>query len=57
MYKLAFFVPVEDAESVKQAVFEAGAGRVGAYENVCFQTRGTGQLGKGRRVQSRTALR
>ncbi len=44
MYKLAFFVPVEDAESVKQAVFEAGAGRIGVYENVCFQTRGTGQF-------------
>ena len=44
MYKLAFFVPVEDANSVKQAVFEAGAGRIGVYENVCFQTRGTGQF-------------
>ena len=44
MYKLAFFVPVEDADSVKQAVFEAGAGRIGVYESVCFQTRGTGQF-------------
>lgn len=44
MYKLAFFVPVEDAESVKRAVFEAGAGRMGEYENVCFQTPGTGQF-------------
>lgn len=44
MYKLTFFVPVDNAESVKQAVFEAGAGRIGAYENACFQTRGTGQF-------------
>ena len=44
MYKFAFFVPIEAAESVKQAVFEAGAGHIGAYENVCFQTRGTGQF-------------
>jgi len=44
MYKMAFYVPVEDAESVKRAVFEAGAGRIGVYENVCFQTRGTGQF-------------
>lgn len=44
MYKMAFFVPIEDAESVKQAVFEAGAGSIGDYENVCFQTRGTGQF-------------
>lgn len=44
MYKLAFFVPIEDAESVKQAVFEAGAGRIGNYEHACFQTLGTGQF-------------
>tara|TARA_R110000751_G_scaffold59081_4_gene124282 strand:+ start:2472 stop:2783 length:312 start_codon:yes stop_codon:yes gene_type:complete len=44
MYKLAFFVPIEDAESVKRAVFEAGAGRMGEYENACFQTPGTGQF-------------
>ncbi len=44
MYKLAFFVPVEDAESVKEAVFETGAGRLGDYEACCFQTRGTGQF-------------
>ncbi|MBR2513602.1 MAG: NGG1p interacting factor NIF3 [Halomonas sp.] len=44
MYKLAFFVPVEDAENVKEAVFETGAGRIGDYEACCFQTRGTGQF-------------
>ncbi|TVP49036.1 MAG: NGG1p interacting factor NIF3 [Halomonas sp.] len=44
MYKLAFYVPIDDAESVKRAVFEAGAGRIGVYEHVCFQTRGTGQF-------------
>ncbi len=44
MYKLAFFVPVEDAESVKEAVFETGAGRLGDYEACCFQTHGTGQF-------------
>ncbi|KPQ23611.1 MAG: hypothetical protein HLUCCA13_12745 [Halomonas sp. HL-48] len=44
MYKLAFFVPTEDADSVKEAVFETGAGRIGDYEACCFQTRGTGQF-------------
>lgn len=44
MYKLAFFVPVEDAETVKEAVFATGAGRIGDYEACCFQTRGTGQF-------------
>ena len=44
MYKLAFFVPVEEAESVKEAVFETGAGQIGNYEACCFQTSGTGQF-------------
>ncbi|MGS2742941.1 NGG1p interacting factor NIF3 [Halomonas sp. LS-001] len=44
MYKLAFFVPVENAESVKEAVFATGAGRIGNYEACCFQTQGTGQF-------------
>ncbi|MGQ4877645.1 NGG1p interacting factor NIF3 [Billgrantia sp. LNSP4103-1] len=44
MYKLAFFVPLEDAEAVKKAVFASGAGRIGDYEACCFETRGTGQF-------------
>ncbi|SFU41262.1 YqfO family protein [Halomonas korlensis] len=44
MYKLAFFVPSEDAERVKEAVFASGAGRIGDYEACCFQTLGTGQF-------------
>ncbi|KAA0011148.1 NGG1p interacting factor NIF3 [Billgrantia pellis] len=44
MYKLVFFIPVEDAEAVKEAVFATGAGRIGDYEACCFQTLGTGQF-------------
>lgn len=44
MYKLAFFVPEEDAEAVKEAVFATGAGRIGDYEACCFQALGTGQF-------------
>ncbi|RUR39133.1 NGG1p interacting factor NIF3 [Vreelandella populi] len=44
MYKLTFFVPVDAAESVKEAVFATGAGHMGNYEACCFQTRGTGQF-------------
>lgn len=44
MYKLAFFVPVESAEAVKQAVFSTGAGRIGDYQACCFETPGTGQF-------------
>lgn len=44
MYKLAFFVPINDAETVKEAVFITGAGRIGDYEACCFQVPGTGQF-------------
>ncbi|ALM53160.1 NIF3 1 [Halomonas huangheensis] len=44
MYKLAFFVPEENAEAVKEAVFATGAGRIGNYEACCFQTPGRGQF-------------
>lgn len=44
MYKLCFFVPEEHAETVKQAVFEAGGGRIGDYDCCAWQTRGDGQF-------------
>ena len=44
MYKLTFFVPIDSAENVKQAVFSAGAGKIGNYEHCCFQTKGMGQF-------------
>jgi hypothetical protein len=44
MYKLCFYVPVTHLESVKAAVFAAGAGRIGNYEHCCWQIEGTGQF-------------
>jgi hypothetical protein len=44
MYKLCFYVPESHLEAVKEAVFEAGAGRVGDYEHCCWQTLGQGQF-------------
>lgn len=44
MLKLTFFVPEEHAEGVKQAVFDAGAGRIGDYEHCAWQCLGTGQF-------------
>lgn len=44
MYKLTFFVPQENLESVKQALFAVGAGRIGDYDSCCWQTLGTGQF-------------
>ncbi len=44
MYKLCFYVPDSHVEQVKQAVFVAGAGRIGAYDNCCWQVLGQGQF-------------
>jgi len=44
MYKLVFFVPTGDAERVKDAIFETGAGGIGAYDHCSFETEGTGQF-------------
>lgn len=44
MFKLDFYVPESHLESVKQAVFEAGAGRIGNYDQCCWQNAGQGQF-------------
>ena len=44
MYKLVFFVPDSHLEAVKLAVFAAGAGKIGDYDQCCWQTLGEGQF-------------
>ena len=44
MYMLSFYVPQAAAETVKQAVFSTGAGRIGDYDQCCWQTSGQGQF-------------
>jgi hypothetical protein len=44
MYKLSFFVPQEGLETVKSALFKAGAGRIGNYDQCCWQVKGQGQF-------------
>jgi hypothetical protein len=44
MYKICVFVPEDAAEKVKQAMFEAGAGKIGDYDSCCWQTLGQGQF-------------
>jgi len=44
VYKLVFFVPEEQLERVKTAVFRAGAGRIGNYDCCCWQVLGQGQF-------------
>ncbi len=44
MFKLCFYVPATHLEHVKQAVFAAGAGRIGDYEHCAWQVLGQGQF-------------
>lgn len=44
MYKLSFFVPPSHVEQVKRAVFAAGGGRIGTYDQCAWQVLGQGQF-------------
>jgi hypothetical protein len=44
MYKLSFYVPASHLETVKNALFAAGAGRYQAYDQCCWQVPGQGQF-------------
>lgn len=44
MYKLCIYVPESHLEQVKQALFSAGAGRIGDYDSCCWQVAGQGQF-------------
>lgn len=43
MVSLVVYVPESHLEEVKQAMFSAGAGRIGNYDSCCWQTKGVGQ--------------
>jgi hypothetical protein len=40
--KLVVFVPAEALDTVRSALFDAGAGRIGDYERCSWYTEGTG---------------
>jgi len=44
MYQIVFYVPDTHLERVKEALFEAGAGKIGDYEACAWQTLGQGQF-------------
>ena len=44
MFKICLYVPENSVETVKQALFDAGAGHIGNYDCCCWQTMGTGQF-------------
>jgi hypothetical protein len=44
MYKIGIFIPASHLDAVKQAMFAAGAGRIGNYDCCAWQTPGQGQF-------------
>src|SRR6187402_1316937 len=44
MFKLEYYVPTSEVTKVNEALFQAGAGRIGLYDCCCFMTEGTGQF-------------
>jgi structural hemagglutinin/hemolysin toxin protein RtxA len=44
MYKICFYVPENYVDVVKNAMFTAGAGNIGHYSCVSWQTLGEGQF-------------
>lgn len=44
MLSLVVYIPESDLEKVKNAMFDAGAGRIGSYDRCCWQTKGVGQF-------------
>ncbi|MBO4490177.1 MAG: YqfO family protein [Lentisphaeria bacterium] len=43
-FYLAVYVPESHRDSLKQALFQAGAGKIGNYDSCCWETEGTGQF-------------
>lgn len=44
MYQISFYVPVSNVLAVKNAMFDAGAGKFDNYQHCAWQTLGTGQF-------------
>lgn len=49
--KLYTFIPVDKAEQVRQAIFDAGGGTIGRYAECSFNTEGTGTFKAGEGTQ------
>ncbi len=44
VYKLCVYIPQAQLDAVKAAMFTAGAGKIGDYDNCCWQVLGEGQF-------------
>lgn len=44
LIKLEIYIPETHVEKVKDAIFAAGAGKIGNYDRCCWQASGVGQF-------------
>lgn len=44
LFKLIVYVPIENASLLREALGQAGAGRIGNYDFASFSSRGTGRF-------------
>lgn len=44
LYKLVIYAPLSHADAVREALGEAGAGKIGNYSNCTFTVRGIGRF-------------
>lgn len=44
MYKIVVFSPIKDADKLRAAIGDAGAGQLGNYHHASFSTRGIGRF-------------
>ena len=44
MYRINVYIPSTHLEIVKSAMFAVGAGRIGTYDQCCWQVEGQGQF-------------
>ncbi len=44
VYKVAVYVPAQDADKIRRAIGDAEGGKIGAYSHCSFSSRGTGRF-------------
>lgn len=44
MYSISYYIPADAHERVKQALFACGAGKIGRYDECCWEVLGHGQF-------------
>ena len=44
MYSLVYYIPPQEHDRVKQALFACGAGKIGQYDECCWEVLGHGQF-------------